>query len=182
MMTYSKMHFAFRRIYIYISIQGLINFLTTEAALTGYRTWNSSWRRHMTQRLTSYYGVSVILSLVLRKQSEWVWWNSGKFICRSWISCKIWGRWGRADNYSIKYLTGTQYYPELSHSFLIKLRKNRRNRTIRVILKACWQHIPSQDRINNVKTKTKLNQNLDPTKVCIQKNIRRWNQNFRNAF
>ncbi|MDQ3020822.1 MAG: M48 family metallopeptidase [Bacteroidota bacterium] len=154
--------------YIYI-YTGLIKFLDNEAALTGVigHEIAHAERRHMTQRLTSYYGVSVILSLVLGSnpnQLEEI--AANLFVGLGFLansrSDEI-----EADDYSIKYLTGTKYYPGAITFFFDKIREEQRRKgeTPGDLDRLLATHPLPQDRIDNVKAKlNKIKPKPDPTK------------------
>ncbi len=154
--------------YIYV-YTGLIKFLDNEAALTGVigHEIAHAERRHMTQRLTSYYGVSVILSLVLGSNPN----EFGEIAANLFVGLGFLANSRadeeEADNYSIKYLTGTQYYPGAITFFFDKIKEEqRRNGTTPSDLEGLLATHPlPQDRINNVKTKlSKIKPKPDPTK------------------
>lgn len=142
--------------YIYI-YTGLIKYLDNEAALTGVigHEIAHAERRHMTQRLTSYYGVSAILSLVLGG-------NPNAF---AEIAANLFVGLGflansradeeEADDYSIKYLTGTQYYPGAITYFFKKIKEEqkRKGETPGDLERLLATHPLPQDRIDNVKLK-----------------------------
>jgi len=115
--------------YIYV-YTGLIKFVDNEAALAGVMAHEIAHaeRRHMTQRLTSYYGVSTILSLVLGS-------NPNQF---AEIAANLFVGLGflansradetEADDYSIKYLRSSQYYPGSIIFFFNKIREEQRKK------------------------------------------------------
>ncbi len=113
--------------YIYV-YTGLIKFLDNEAALTGVigHEIAHAERRHMTQRLTSYYGVSVIMSLVLGNNPSML----GEIAANLFVGLGFLANSRsdeiEADNYSIKYLTGTKYYPGAITFFFDKIREEQR--------------------------------------------------------
>lgn len=139
--------------YIYI-YTGLIKFLDSEAALAGVMAHEIAHaeRRHMTQRLTSYYGVSTILSLVLGS-------NPNQF---AEIAANLFVGLGflansrsdetEADDYSIKYLRSSQYYPGSIIFFFNKIREEQRKKgqTPGSLERLFATHPLPQDRIDNV--------------------------------
>jgi predicted Zn-dependent protease len=139
--------------YIYI-YTGLIKFLDNEAALAGVMAHEIAHaeRRHMTQRLTSYYGVSTVLSLVLGS-------NPNQF---AEIAANLFVGLGflansrsdetEADDYSIKYLRSSQYYPGSIIFFFNKIREEQRKKgqTPGSLDRLFATHPLPQDRIDNV--------------------------------
>lgn len=139
--------------YIYI-YTGLIKFLDNEAALAGVMAHEIAHaeRRHMTQRLTSYYGVSTVLSLVLGS-------NPNQF---AEIAANLFVGLGflansrsdetEADDYSIKYLRSSQYYPGSIIFFFNKIREEQRKKgqTPGSLERLFATHPLPQDRIDNV--------------------------------
>lgn len=153
-------------IYVYT---GLIKFLDNEAALAGVigHEIAHAERRHMTQRLTSYYGVNAILGLVLGS-------NPNIF---AEIAANLFVGLGflansrsdelEADNYSIRYLTATQWYPGSITFFFDKIREEQRQKgtTPGDLERLLSTHPLPQDRITNVSTQLRdLKINADPTK------------------
>ncbi|MBE2255064.1 MAG: M48 family metalloprotease [Ignavibacteria bacterium] len=153
-------------IYIYT---GLIKFLDNEAALAGVigHEIAHAERRHMTQRLTAYYGINSVLGLILGN-------NPG---IGAQIAANLFVGLGflansrsdeiEADNYSIRYLTSTGWYPGAIVFFFDKIReKQKRDGTTPGGLERLLSTHPlPQDRIDNVKQQlTKLKINPDPTK------------------
>lgn len=154
--------------YIYV-YTGLIKYLDNEAALTGVigHEIAHAERRHMTQRLTSYYGVSVILGLVLGNNPNQLAEIAANLFVGLGFLANSRADEEDADNYSIKYLTGTQYYPGAITFFFDKIREEqKKNGTTPSDLEG-WlsTHPLPQDRINNVVSKLKkIKPKPDPTK------------------
>ena len=153
-------------IYVYT---GLIKFLDNEAALTGVigHEIAHAERRHMTQRLTSYYGVSVILSLVLGNNPSML----GEIAANLFVGLGFLANSRAdeedADNYSIKYLTGTKYYPGAITFFFDKIKEEQRikGETPGELEGFLSTHPLPQDRIKNVNLKlSKIKPKPDPTK------------------
>lgn len=154
--------------YIYV-YTGLIKYLDNEAALTGVigHEIAHAERRHMTQRLTSYYGVSVILSLVLGSNPN----QLGEIAANLFVGLGFLANSRadeeEADNYSIKYLTGTKYYPGAITFFFDKIREEQKKKgeTPGELDRLLATHPLPQDRIDNVIVKLrKIKPKPDPTK------------------
>jgi len=154
--------------YIYV-YTGLIKFLDNEAALTGVigHEIAHAEKRHMTQRLTSYYGVSIIMSLVLGSNPS----QLGEIAANLFVGLGFLANSRadeeEADDYSIKYLTGTKYYPGAITYFFDKIKEEQRQKgeTPGDLERLLATHPLPQDRIDNVKLKlSKIKPSPDPTK------------------
>lgn len=66
-------------------------------------------KRHMTQRLTSYYGVSIIMSLVLGSNPSQVGEIAANLFVGLGFLANSRADEEEADDYSIKYLTGNKH-------------------------------------------------------------------------
>lgn len=153
-------------IYVYT---GLIKFLDNEAALTGVigHEIAHAEKRHMTQRLTAYYGVSIILGLVLGNNPSVLGEIAANLFVGLGFLANSRADETEADNYSIKYLTGTKYYPGAITFFFDKIREEQRikGETPGGLDRLLATHPLPQDRINNVNLKlSKLKPRPDPTK------------------
>lgn len=154
--------------YIYV-YTGLIKYLDNEAALTGVigHEIAHAERRHMTQRLTSYYGVSVILGLILGNNPNQLAEIAANLFVGLGFLANSRADEEDADNYSIKYLTGTQYYPGAITFFFDKIREEQKKKGTTPSDLEGWlsTHPLPQDRINNVVSKLKkIKPKPDPTK------------------
>lgn len=152
-------------IYVYT---GLIKFLDNEAALAGVigHEIAHAEKRHMTQRLTSYYGVSVILGFILGSNPNVL----GEIAANLFVGLGFLAN-SRADeiesdNYSIRYLTGSQYYPGGITFFFDKIKEEQRRQgeTPGGLERLLSTHPLPQDRIDNVNLKLgKMKPRPDPT-------------------
>ena len=97
-------------IYVYT---GLMKFVDNEATLAGVIAHEIAHaeRRHMTQRLTSYYGVSMLLSLVLGNNPNAAVEIAANLFVGLGFLANSRSDEEEADNYSIKYLMTSKYYP-----------------------------------------------------------------------
>jgi len=111
-------------VYVYT---GILKYLDSEAALAGVLAHEVAHaeRRHATQNLTSYYGISMLASLVLGE-------NPGELaqIAANLVSGLTFLANSRqfedeADEYSIKYLRSTRFYPGGVKFFFEKMRDDR---------------------------------------------------------
>ena len=112
--------------YIYV-YTGLMKFLDSEASLAGVLGHEIAHAelRHATKRISSYYGVSVLVSIVLGE-------NPSRF---AEIAANLFTGVGflansrsdesQADEYSLKYLDDTEYYPGGIQFFFEKIMKEK---------------------------------------------------------
>lgn len=138
--------------YIYI-YTGLIKFLDNESALAGVMAHEIAHaeRRHMTQRLTSYYGVSTILSLVLGSNpNQFAEIAANLFVGLGFLANSRSDE-SEADDYSIKYLRTSQYYPGGIMFFFNKIRAEEiaKGKTPGGLERLLATHPLAQDRIDN---------------------------------
>lgn len=153
-------------IYVYT---GLIKFLDNEAALAGVigHEIAHAERRHMTQRLTSYYGVNIILGLVLGGNPNLLAEIAANLFVGLGFLANSRSDELEADDYSIRYLTATQWYPGSITFFFDKIREEQRKEgtTPGGLERLLSTHPLPQDRITNVSNQMKeLKINADPTK------------------
>ncbi|MBN8571914.1 MAG: M48 family metalloprotease [Ignavibacteria bacterium] len=139
--------------YIYI-YTGLIKFLDSEAALAGVMAHEIAHaeRRHMTQRLTSYYGVSTVLSLVLGSNpNQFAEIAANLFVGLGFLANSRSDEM-EADDYSIKYLRSSRYYPGSIIFFFDKIREEQRKKgqSPGSLDRLFATHPLPQDRIDNV--------------------------------
>jgi len=139
--------------YIYI-YTGLIKFLDNESALAGVMAHEIAHaeRRHMTQRLTSYYGVSTVLSLVLgNNPNQFAEIAANLFVGLGFLANSRSDE-SEADDYSIKYLRTSQYYPGSIIFFFNKIREEeiKKGKTPGGLERLLATHPLAQDRIDNV--------------------------------
>ncbi len=114
-------------IYVYT---GLLKFIDNEATLAGVigHEIAHAERRHATQRITKYYGVQIVLSIVLGQ-------NPSQFqqIMANLLTGIGFLKNSRADekesdDYSLRYLKSTPYYPGAIKFFFEKIGKERGSR------------------------------------------------------
>ncbi|KAB2845666.1 MAG: M48 family metalloprotease [Melioribacteraceae bacterium] len=109
--------------YVYL-YTGLMKYLDSEAALAGVLGHEIAHveRRHATQRITAAYGIQIVASLALGNNPSQI----------SVMAANLFGGLGllansrsnedESDQYSIKYLQATRYYPGSVKFFFEKLR------------------------------------------------------------
>jgi len=108
-------------LYIYT---GLLNYLDSEAALAGVIAHEiaHSERRHATQRMTAYYGVSFLLSLILGENPSQIAEIAANLFVGLAFLANSRSDEDEADEYSFKYLKDTRYYPGGVKFFFEKMR------------------------------------------------------------
>jgi beta-barrel assembly-enhancing protease len=154
--------------YIYV-YTGLMKFIDNEATLAGIvgHEIAHAERRHMTQRLTSYYGVSFILSLVLGNNPNSVAEIVANLFTGLGFLANSRADEQEADDYSIKYLATSRYYPGAITFFFDKISEEQRRSGNNPggLDRLLSTHPLPQDRIDNVKEQLKkLKVRPDPTK------------------
>ena len=160
-------------VYVY---KGLIKYLDNEAsiaAVLGHEIAHAELR-HSTQRMTKQYGVSTLLSILLGDDS-----TSIQSIAANMLSGLALLKNSRddeyeADEYSLRYLRSTSWYPAASTYFFDKIKKDESGGTLAELLST---HPFSEDRITAInKLITKYNiagpseSNLFTTRYSIFKN------------
>jgi beta-barrel assembly-enhancing protease len=98
------------RVYVYT---GLLKYLDNEAALAGVLAHEIAHaeRRHATRRLTKYYGVSFLLSVLLGENPSTVAEIAANLFVGAAFLANSRDDEYEADEYSFKYLRDTRYYP-----------------------------------------------------------------------
>ncbi|CAN5443490.1 M48 family metalloprotease [soil metagenome] len=138
-------------IYVYT---GLMKFVDNEATLAGIMAHEIAHaeKRHMTQRLTSYYGVSMILGLVLgNNPSTLAQIGANLFVGLGFLANSRADE-KEADDYSMRYLSTTKYYPGSIIHFFYKIRDEQRKKgqTPGGLDRLLATHPLPQDRIDNI--------------------------------
>jgi len=154
--------------YIYV-YTGLMKFIDNEATLAGIvgHEIAHAERRHMTQRLTSYYGVSFVMSIVLGNNPNSVAEIVANLFTGLGFLANSRSDEQEADDYSIKYLSTSRYYPGAITFFFDKISEEQRRKgeSPGGLDRLLSTHPLPQDRIDNVKEKLKtLPKTFDPTK------------------
>lgn len=108
-------------VYIYT---GLLKFLDSEAALAGVIGHEIAHieRRHATNRMTAYYGVSILLSLVLGNSPSTIAEIAANLFVGLTFLANSRSDESQSDEYSFKYLKDSRYYPGAVKFFFEKLR------------------------------------------------------------
>ena len=107
-------------VYVYTGLMKFIDNEATLAGVVGHEIAHAE-RRHMTQRLTSYYGVSMALNIVLGTNPNAV----ADIVANLFVGLGFLANSRsdeeEADNYSIKYLSTSKYYPGAITYFFDKI-------------------------------------------------------------
>ncbi|MGD8780076.1 MAG: M48 family metalloprotease [Ignavibacteria bacterium] len=109
--------------YVYL-YTGLIKYLDSEAALAGVIGHEIAHveRRHATQRITSAYGLQIIASIALGNNPSQISVMAANLFSGLSLLSNSRSNEDEADEYSIKYLQSTRYYPGSVKFFFEKLR------------------------------------------------------------
>jgi predicted Zn-dependent protease len=153
-------------IYIYT---GLMRFVDNEATLAGVIAHEIAHaeNRHMTQRLTTYYGTSMLLSIILGGNPNVMAEIAANLFVGLTFLANSRADEEEADNYSIRYLTATKYYPGAISFFFDKIKEEQRKKgtTPGSLERLLSTHPLPQDRVDNVHKQLKLLKiTADPTK------------------
>lgn len=154
--------------YIYV-YTGLMNYVDNEATLAGIIAHEIAHaeNRHMTQRLTSYYGVSMLLSLVLGNNPSAITEIAANLFVGLGFLANSRADEKEADEYSVRYLMTTKYYPGAIKYFFAKaLAEQKAKGQVPGALDRLFSTHPlAQDRVENVQTTLKnLKVGSDTTK------------------
>ena len=114
-------------IYVYT---GLMRFVDNEATLAGIVAHEIAHaeRRHVTQRLTAYYGVSVLLSFILGGNPSFISELAANLFVGLAFLKNSRDDEAEADYYSIQYLRSTKYYPGAITFFFDKIKEEEKKK------------------------------------------------------
>ncbi|MEW6194047.1 MAG: M48 family metalloprotease [Bacteroidota bacterium] len=109
--------------YVYI-YTGLLKYLDSEAALAGVIGHEIAHveRRHATQRITSAYGLTLLMNLALGNNPSQVAEIVANLFSGLTLLANSRANEDESDEYSIKYLSSTRFYPGSVKFFFEKLR------------------------------------------------------------
>ena len=109
--------------YLYV-YTGLLGYLDSEAALAGVLGHEIAHaeERHATERMTSYYGVSILLSLVLGENPSQIAEIGANLFVGLGFLANSRSDENQADERSFEYLQDTRYYPGGVKFFFEKMR------------------------------------------------------------
>lgn len=111
-------------VYVYT---GILKYLDSETALAGVLAHEIAHaeRRHATQNLTSYYGISMLASLVLGENPNELAQIAANLLSGLTFLANSRTFEDEADDYSIKYLRSTRFYPGGVKFFFEKMRDDK---------------------------------------------------------
>jgi len=134
--------------YIYV-YTGLLKFLDNEAALAGVIAHEIAHaeRRHATRRMTSAFGVQVVLAIALGENPSELTELAGNLFAGLGLLVNSRSDETEADTYSIRYLQSTEYYPGGIRYFFEKVGAGRSGGAFERLLST---HPLPNDRIQNV--------------------------------
>ena len=165
-------------VYIYT---GLMKFLDNESGLAGVvgHEIAHAEKRHVTQRLTAYYGVSALLSFILGGNPSLL----GEIAANLFVGLAFLKNSRddetEADYYSIQYLKSTKWYPGGITFFFDKIKEEQRKKgkTPGDLDRLLSTHPLPDDRINFVnKELKKIEPKPDPTKGLYTDEYQRMKQ------
>lgn len=109
--------------YVYI-YTGLLKYLDSEAALAGVIGHEIAHveRRHATQRITAAYGMQIVASLALGNNPAQISEIAANLFTGLALLANSRSAEDESDEYSIKYLKSTRYYPGAVKFFFEKMR------------------------------------------------------------
>ena len=134
--------------YMYV-YTGIIKFLDNEAEFAGVMGHEMAHadRRHSTDNMTKQYGISLMVDMILGK-------NPGQLAeiaagLASGLTILAFTRENEAeaDEYAVRYLNETDYYPPALGDFFVKLESLQTSSYIPTMLRS---HPPDKDRLNHI--------------------------------
>lgn len=114
-------------VYVYTGLMKFVDNEATLAGIVGHEIAHAE-RRHVTQRLTAYYGVSMMLSFILGgNPSLLAEIATNLFVGLAFLKNSRDDE-EEADYYSIQYLRSTKYYPGAITFFFDKIKEDQRKK------------------------------------------------------
>lgn len=153
-------------VYVYTGLMKFIDNEATLAGVVGHEIAHAE-RRHVTQRLTAYYGVSMLLSFILGGNPSFIAEiASNLFVGLAFLKNSRDDE-AEADYYSIQYLRSTKYYPGAITFFFDKIKEEqqKKGQTPGDLDRLLSTHPLPDDRIQAVNDiLSKIKPKPDPTK------------------
>jgi len=148
---------------------GLMKFIDNEATLAGVLAHEIAHaeKRHVTQRLTAYYGVSMLLSFILGGNPGFLAEVAANLFVGLAFLKNSRDDESEADYYSIEYLRSTKYYPGAITFFFDKIKEEqkRKGQSPGDLDRLLSTHPLPNDRISDVNNYlNKIKPRPDPTK------------------
>ena len=137
--------------YIYV-YTGLLKFIDNEATLAGVLGHEIAHaeRRHATKRMTKQYGVQILLGLVLGDNPSQVANVTANLFTGLGLLANSREDEAEADEYSLKYLSSTPYYPGAITYFFEKMSGKKGGKGSGPLDRLLSTHPLDQDRIDHV--------------------------------
>lgn len=137
--------------YIYV-YTGLLKFVDNEATLAGVLGHEIAHaeRRHATKRMTNQYGAQILLSLVLGDNPNQIAEITANLFTGLALLKNSRDDEAEADEYSLRYLSSTQYYPGAITLFFQKMESKTGGRSATAFDRLLSTHPLDQDRIDHV--------------------------------
>lgn len=137
--------------YIYV-YTGLMKFIDDEATLAGVigHEIAHAERRHATKRMTKTYGAQILLGLVLGEKPSQVAEITANLFTGLALLANSRSDETEADEFSIKYLSSTPYYPGAITSFFKKMQGKKGGKTGGSLERFLSTHPLDEDRIKHV--------------------------------
>ncbi len=153
-------------VYVYTGLMKFVDNEATLAGVVGHEIAHAE-RRHVTQRLTAYYGVSMLLGFILGGNPSMLAEIAANLFVGLAFLKNSRDDETEADYYSIQYLKSTKWYPGGITFFFDKIKEEQRQKgeTPGDLDRLLSTHPLPNDRISFVnKELNKLNPKPDPTK------------------
>lgn len=134
--------------YIYV-YTGIIKFLDNEASLAGVigHEIAHAERRHATKRMSSAFGIQILLAVVLGQNPKQTAQIAGNLFAGLGLLANSRADETESDTYSFKYLQSTEYYPGAIKYFFEKVSAGGKRGSLDRFLST---HPLPQDRVDNV--------------------------------
>jgi predicted Zn-dependent protease len=166
--------------YVYV-YTGLMKFIDNESTLAGVVAHEIAHaeRRHVTQRLTAYYGVSVLLSFILGGNPSFLAELAANLFVGLAFLKNSRDDEAEADYYSIQYLRSTKYYPGGITFFFDKIREEQKlkGQTPGDLDRLLSTHPLPEDRIKDAnKWLNEITPKPDPTKGIFTNEYQQFKQ------
>ncbi|MBA4311766.1 MAG: peptidase M48 [Chlorobiaceae bacterium] len=137
--------------YIYV-YTGLMKFIDDEATLAGIigHEIAHAERRHATKRMTKTYGAQILIGLVLGEKPSQVAEITANLFTGLALLANSRSDETEADEFSIKYLASTNYYPGAITSFFKKMQDKRGGKSGGTLERFLSTHPLDEDRVKHV--------------------------------
>jgi len=138
--------------YIYV-YTGLLKFIDNEATLAGVLGHEIAHaeRRHATTRMTKTYGLQIVLGLALGENPNQIAAITANLLATGGLLANSRADESEADEYSLKYLSSTPYYPGAITYFFEKMERRKGGSSGGSLDRLLSTHPLDQDRIDHAK-------------------------------